>query len=317
MASVAFGEAFTSEDRAYRGSRFHDVREALFSNPYQRVWGGPGEPPLPIYPVTLRSLLQGALRFGVGSFFSQASERAVNSAADLRWGADRRGFRRLVHANGVCLTGWWEIMEQTPYSGYFAQGTRALLVGRYSTCCTETRRGHVRSLSLVGKLFPTVNPDHVEPLRTANFFTQQDIGGDTTDHVNDVELRNAPNTTALRRGAGIGTLFVTGLVFGRVDKEPTIRQLYQIAELEKLPGEPTRAPTFMRLLMSEHQPRIDGAAIDFRDEIMAQIFDEGDPDSEAYPIVPRRRERRRGHCWDEAPRATDVQQLAPGRSIGL
>jgi hypothetical protein len=34
---------------------------------------------------------------------------------------------------------------------------------------------------LVGKLFPTVNPDHVEPLRTANFFTQQDIGGDTTD----------------------------------------------------------------------------------------------------------------------------------------
>jgi len=78
MASVAFGEAFTSEDRAYRGSRFHDVREALFSNPYQRVWGGPGEPPLPIYPVTLRSLLQGALRFGVGSFFRQATERAVN-----------------------------------------------------------------------------------------------------------------------------------------------------------------------------------------------------------------------------------------------
>jgi len=141
----------------------------------------------------------------------------------------------------------------------------------------ETRRGHVRSLSLVGKLFPTVNPDHVEPLRTANFFTQQDIGGDTTDHVNDVELRNAPNTTALRRGAGIATLFVTGLVFGRVDKEPTIRQLYQIAELEKLPGEPTRAPTFMRLMMSEHQPRIEGTALDFRDEIMAQIFDEGDP----------------------------------------
>jgi hypothetical protein len=277
MASAAFGEAFTSEDRAYHGSRFHDVREALFSNPYQRVWGGPGEPPLPIYPVTLGGLLQGALRFGVGSFFRQATERAVDSAADLRWGADRRGFRRLVHPNGVCLTGWWEITEQTPYSGYFAQGSRALLVGRYSTCCTETRRGHLRSLAFVGKLFPTVNPDHVDPLRTANFFTQQDIGGDNTDHVNDAELRNAPNTTAIRRGAGLGTLLVTGLVFGRVDKEPTIRQLYQIAELEKLPGEPTRAPTFMQLLMSEHQPRIDGAALDFRDEIMAQIFDKGDP----------------------------------------
>ena len=277
MAPVAFGEALTSEDRGYSGSRFRDVREALFSNPYQRVWGGPGEPPLPIYPVTLRGLLQGAVRFGVGSFFRQATARAVDSAADLRWGADRRGFRRLVHPNGVCLTGRWEITEQTPYSGYFAQGSRALLVGRYSTCCAETRRGHVRSLSLVGKLFPTLDPDHVEPLRTANFFTQQDIGGDTTLYVNDVELRNAPDTTAIRRGAGIATLLVVGLVFDRVDRQPTIRQLYQIAELEKPPDESTRAPTFMRLLMSERQPRIEGAALDFRDEIIAQIFDKGDP----------------------------------------
>jgi len=277
MAPVAFGEAFTAEDRAYRGSRFQDVREALFSNRYQRVWGGPGEPPLPMYEVTLRSVLQGTLRSGIASFFQQASERAVDSGADLRWGADRRGFRRLVHPNGICLAGRWEITEQTPYSGYFAQGSQALLVGRYSTCCAETRRGHVRSLSLVGKLFPTVDPEHAEPLQTANFFTQQDIGGESTDYVNDAELRNAPNTTVLRRGAGFGTLLVSGLVFARVDKEPTIRQLYQIAELGKPPTEPTRAPTFMRLLMSEKQQRIEGASLDFRDEIMAQIFDRGDP----------------------------------------
>ncbi len=277
MAPVAFGEAFTAEDRAYRGSRFREVRETLFSNPYQRVWGGPGEPPLPMYPVTLRGVLQGALRFGIGSFFHQASERAVDSAADLRQGADGRGFRRLVHPNGICLIGRWEITEQTPYSGYFASGSQALLLARYSTCCAETRRGHVRSLSLVGKLFPTVDPAHAQPLRTANFFTQQDIGGEATDYVNDAELRNAPNTTAFRRGAGVGTLLVSGLVFGRVDKQPTIRQLYQIAELGKPPTEPTNAPRFMRLLMSENQPRIDGAALDFRDEIMAQIFDRGDP----------------------------------------
>jgi hypothetical protein len=277
MVPVAFGEAFTAEDQAYRGSRFHDVREALFSNRYQHVWGGPDQPPLPMYEVTLHSVLQGALRLGIGSFFQQASERAVDSGADLRWGVDRRGFRRLVHPNGICLTGRWEITEQTPYSGYFAQGSRALLVGRYSTCCAETRRGHVRSLSLVGKLFPTVDPEHAEPLQTANFFTQQDIGGEVTDYVNDAELRNAPNTTVLRRGAGFGTLLVSGLVFARVDKEPTIRQLYQIAELGKPPTVPTRAPTFMRLLMSETQQRIEGASLDFRDEIMAQIFDRGDP----------------------------------------
>src|SRR5262249_20793223 len=44
------------------------------------------------------------------------------------------------------------------------------------------------------------------------------------------------------------------------------------------PGsEPMRAPEFMRLLVVPEQPRIEGAAMDFRDEIMAQIFDKGDP----------------------------------------
>jgi hypothetical protein len=50
----SFGiEAITDEDRAYAGSRFSDVREALFANPYQRTWGAAGEPPLPVHPVTL------------------------------------------------------------------------------------------------------------------------------------------------------------------------------------------------------------------------------------------------------------------------
>jgi hypothetical protein len=58
---------------------------------------------------------------------------------------------------------------------------------------------------------------------------------------------------------------------------PTIRQLYQIAELGKPAGQVTHAPEFMRLLVSPDQPRIQGEGLDFRDEIMAQIFDRGDP----------------------------------------
>jgi hypothetical protein len=27
-------------DRAYKGSLFSDVRDAIFANPYQKVWGG-------------------------------------------------------------------------------------------------------------------------------------------------------------------------------------------------------------------------------------------------------------------------------------
>jgi hypothetical protein len=278
MDAGFFGtEQVTEADRSYRGSRFSEVRDALFANPYQKVWGGPGEPPLPVYGVTLLSVLRGVLPLGLPYFFRQAVERAVDSRADLRWGADRKGFRRLLHPNAICLTGLWEITEETKYSGYLRKDSRALLIGRYSTCCTATRRGQKRSLSLVGKLFPTTDPNHSEPLVTANFITQQDIGGDRTDYINDAETRNAPNTTAWRRGLGAPVLLVTGIVFGQVDKNPTIRQLYQIAELGKPAGEPTRTPTYMRLVVDPTQPRIAGDGLDFRDEIMAQIFDRGDP----------------------------------------
>jgi hypothetical protein len=260
----------TNEDRTYSGARYSEVVDAICANPYQRVWGAPGESPLPVHEVTFRSVASGML---------SASERALDSHADLRWGANRLGFRRLVHPNGICLTGTWRIHESSKYTGYFTQGSVALIVARYSTCCTETRRGRTRSLSLAGKLFPTVDVNHPDPLPTANFMTQEDIGGNNTMYINDAELRNAPDITAFRRGiGGVPTLLVTGRAFDRADKEPGIRQLYQVAELGKPDDEATRAPEFMRLTVSPNQPRIPGDDLDFRDEVMAQIYDRGDPE---------------------------------------
>ncbi len=218
----------------------------------EEVWGGDGNCALPIYKVTLSSVLRGILPFGKRYVFRQATERAVDSHADLRWGPDRRGFRRLLHPNGVCLIGLWEITEETAYSGYFRKGSHALVVGRYSTCCTETRRGYTRSLALVGKLFPTTDANHARPFRTASFITQQDIAGEHTDYINDAELRNAPDVHAWRRGMGVPILLTTGALFQHVDKEPSHRQLYQIAELGKPNGEPTRSPEFMRLLVASN-----------------------------------------------------------------
>jgi hypothetical protein len=276
MSDAEIGsEEFTDADRLYAGSRFREVVDALFSNPYQKVWGGEGEPPLPTLEQTLKTVFGGLL--GQGTRFERATARTVDSGADLRWGADGKGFPRFLHPTGVCLVGRWQISEETPYSGYFRKDSTALIVGRYSSGGGGNLRGRIRSLALVGKLFPTTDPDHPERLRTANFITQQDIGGKLTASINDATLRNAPDVTVFRRGPA-GTLLIrVASVFRRMDQEPAIRQLYQVAELGKPAGEPTRAPAFMELRVAPGHPVIPGDQLDVRDEVMAQIFDRGDP----------------------------------------
>lgn len=259
MSDWLASEGIIEDDRRFNGSRFSTVREAIFANPYT--------PPYERFQVTLASVTRGLLR---------ASRRVLDSHADLRWGADRKGFRRLLHPNGICLLGTWEITEETPYSGYFRKGSKGLLIVRYSTCCNETRRGNTRSLSMVGRLYPTTDRNHPDPLPTANFITQEDIGGANSRSINEAVLRNAPDTTAFRRGAGLPVLMVTGIVLQIAETKPTIRQVYQIAELGKPAGEPTGAPEFMQLTVDPAQPVIQGDALDFRDEIMAQIYDRGD-----------------------------------------
>ena len=258
-------EGLAEDDRSFSGSRFAEVRDAVFANPYSR--------PYEIFPVTLGSLLRGALPFGMPWLFASAARRTVQSYADLRWGPDGRGFRRLLHPSGVCLTGLWEITEETPYSGYFRKGSRALVIARYSVG-SETRRGRLRSMAMVGRIYPTTDPEHPHKLPTANFFTQEDIGGDHHHSINETVLRNAPNTTITHRNfVGALLLLTTGAALTLADRQPTIRQLYEIAELGKPPDEPTRTPQFMQLIVDSQQPVIPGDELDIRDEVMAQVYE--------------------------------------------
>jgi hypothetical protein len=274
-------QGLTAEDCAYTGSTYSDVRKALEENAYYRTWGAPDEPPLPTFEVTLRRALGGLFQFGRNWMFQNAAQRIVKSQADMRWGRDRRGYRRILHPNGVCLFGTWQIdnaPDGVKYSGYFRKGSQALLIARYSTCCTETRRNRNRSLSLVGKLYPTTDSDHKTPMRTANFITQEDLGGSNTPYINDVELFNAPNTTPWRRGAALPVFLVTGAVFLKTDSDPSVRQLYPIAELGEPQGNPINTPRFMRIRVDENQPYVRGDDLDFRDEVLGHIYDQGNPE---------------------------------------
>ncbi|MDY3559480.1 hypothetical protein R5W23_000473 [Gemmata sp. JC673] len=270
-------EGVTPEDWVDPGSTFAAVRDAVFEDTrYYDVWNGPGTAKLPVYPLGLWDLLRRALWAGHYPF-RRAADRTVDTHADLRWGPDRRGVRRLLHPNGVCLTGVWEITEPTEYTGYFRQNSRGLVIGRYSAG-GAVLRGQPRSLSLVGKLYPTA--DRRDPRRyvPAGIITQEDFGGPGAPFINDAELRNAPSTHAWRRGlVALAMLAVTGAVFRRADTNPTFRQLYEISELGEPPGAAAKAPEFMRLLVAPEQPRVGGPGdrIDVRDEVLAQIYEPG------------------------------------------
>lgn len=267
-------QGLTREDAAHRGSRFSDVKAAVFANPYQKVWGGAGQPPLPFYRTTNRSVYAGSLPFGRPPQFRLASIRTLDSAADLRWGDDGRGFRRLVRPQGVCVTGVWEITESTPYSGYFQKGRRGLVIARLSAGVTMTWRGRRRSYGAALKLFPTADEHHADLLPTANVLLADDLGGSTASHITEVSLTNAPHVTGFNRGNEIPVLLKEGLVFELVDRIASMRQVYPIAELGKPPDEPTRSPEFLRLHASSGQPAIDED--DVRNEVLAHIFDRGD-----------------------------------------
>jgi len=259
-------EGLGKDDLQFTGSRFGEVRDAIFANPYPK--------PFTQFPVTLPSVLRGILPFGKPWNLRAAAQRTLDSQADLRWGADGKGFQRLVHPNGICLTGIWEITGETEYTGYFKKGSRGLIVGRYSTCCQETRGGFTRSLALVGRVYPTTNRDHPDKLPTACFITQQDIGGELTKNMNQAVFRNAPNTTGSQRGlGGIGVLLATGAALQLSDKKPSIRQVYEVAELGKPTGLRTSAPEFMQLTVAPDQPVMPGEHNDFRDEILWQFGD--------------------------------------------
>ena len=60
---------------------------------------------LPVHAVTLGGVLRCISPFWTSYLFRKASERTVDSGPDLRWGRNGKRFRRLLHPNGVCLSG--------------------------------------------------------------------------------------------------------------------------------------------------------------------------------------------------------------------
>lgn len=251
MAAVVSSFAL-DEGPVYSGSSVADLWSELTSDPYS----------LPANKVTITKF------FGVGvSYIQRAADRTVSNRADLL-----PRFDKLVHANGVCLRGIWEIDGDNQFSGYFAQGSRGLVVARASTAFSETERGGFRSFGIAAKVFPTENEDEV--VEPGNFFVIDDLGGTKAERFLDVALTNEPATSLRPSSVLLAPIAAAvGLAFGKADKNPNIRQLYEVAGL----GEPSTAsvttPKWLRLKAAAEQVRMD--SIDFRDEFDMSRYDAG------------------------------------------
>ncbi|HEX2252280.1 MAG TPA: hypothetical protein VHQ65_03325 [Thermoanaerobaculia bacterium] len=227
----------------YDGSTFREVRDVAFSGPYDELPYHQG-----IRPGRILQLL-------------------VDSARNLH---DRRDVRpyydKLIHSNGVAMTGVWRIDRETPYTGYLATGSEGLLLIRASVAGLFTTRGHRRSFGIAGKVYPTMDPD--ERAWPGNFVTVSHLSGTFGKHIVDLVPTNAP-TVGIDPAANL----INRLVFRIVDTRPGYRQLFPLSTLGLPAGEAPVTPDMLRLVVPESIPRVD--ARDFRDELRLEHYPDG------------------------------------------
>ena len=235
----------------YKGSRFSSVWNQVTSDAYTE---------LPHEVVELGDFFN----FGA-DLLLRSAVRTVNNQNDLL-----PRFNKLLHPNGICLKGIWSITATSKYSGYFKKNSTALIVSRASVALSETEKGSYRGFGLAGKLFATTDEKNQNLLKTANFFTIDDLGGTRADSFLQAELTNQPKVTVR-----IGSIFsadvatAAAVALGRADQNPLKRQVYQISELGLKKDEKLIVPQLMKLSATVGQKK-NGVA-DFREEVLEQI----------------------------------------------
>jgi len=230
---------------------------------FQNVWSEVTSDPLSTLP-------QNTVTFG--KLFTFTKNIIFNDAK--RTLADRRDiiepFDKLAHPNGVCLKGIWQIHKFNPYSGYFKQHSKALIIARTSTALSKTKRGDIRAFGFTGKLFPTTNVKKSNSGHTANFFAIDDLGGTDALHYTDVAMTNEPSvTTTSEVLKNILYALKIAKAFASADSHSGIRQLYEISELGEKDKSNIITPKWLKISARSGQS-VD--AKDFREEF---VLDKG------------------------------------------
>jgi len=210
---------------------------------------------LPQESVSYSKLFDGAL-----DSISLNAKRTLSSKADII-----EPFNKLVHPNGVCLSGIWKIDTKNPYSGQFKKGSESLVIARASTALSATKRGETRAFGMAIKLFGTTNKEEVLTHPTANFFVIDDLGGTDAQYYTDVALTNEPDVSFT---STVLSFLAYGLkvssAFSSADTHSGIRQLYELSYLGEEKNSTVITPKWIKIEAEKNQ-RVVGAK-DFREE---------------------------------------------------
>jgi len=228
---------------------------------FQNVWSEVTSDPL-------HTLPQNTVTFGKLFTFSKniILSDAKRTLADYRDIIEP--FDKLAHPNGVCLKGLWHIDKANPYSGYFKQYSKALIIARASTALSKTKRGDIRAFGFAGKLFPTTNVKMSNKEHTANFFAIDDLGGTNALHYTDVAMTNEPSVTTT--SAVLKNMLYAlkiAKAFSNADSHSGIRQLYEISELGEKDKSNIITPKWIKISAKSGQS-VD--AKDFREEFVLE-----------------------------------------------
>ena len=128
----------TDEDRAYRGSRYSEVREGSLRESLswrsQRTTTGTA----PDVQIHHQKRVARHVRT------DRAPEAGVrpNDRYQVRpaLGADGKGLPADSRPNGICVLGTWRSQARTRIPGYFQKGAKGLTIGRFSSDGNETKR---------------------------------------------------------------------------------------------------------------------------------------------------------------------------------
>ncbi len=210
---------------------------------------------LPQYEVNSRSIFE----FGSAKLEKDA-KRTLTDKSDY---LDR--LPKLLHPNGVCVLGRWQMYKDSPYTGAFAANTENLFIGRISVAMQETTFDSDRGFGFAGKLFPTMNEN--EPVVTENLFTVDVLMGTSTKRFLDTATTNEPETGfnlwLLKLGAKIAS------ALSAADENPGFRPVKNLAQMGLASNSPINNPRWVRLSAGKTTKKNNQR--DFRSEVLQAV----------------------------------------------